>query len=1338
VSLETVRKWLAEFHDNKEVHIVEWKRSANGSRVPKYAAGAGADAVPISDKERIVAAMPATVEEAISQTKISFRGASRLIRELHADRECYVLEWVGAVNGVLVPRYAAGSGVDATKSRHDVSVRYDSEHRKAVRDALPGRVEEIHDKTGFKMHTVRKWVRDLHERDEAHISDWVKLPNRRYVAVYSAGPGQDAICETVPADLRAEGKFSAPPRVADLAYDLLPGTAIDIQGKTGLSRSAVRRALAGLHAKEKIHVSGWHQHSKHTKALPIYAQGAGEDALEEKPIRTPARDMTAEKLEARRLETLALMPATLSELRQKLRVLPATIRTILAQLQEAERCHIADWVRVGNNHNVAVYAAGKGEDVVIGSTYHLVIQSLPGTVNELSERSGVSEPHVRKTIRRLVAKGECHVASWVTIASGHRVPSYAAGDGDAAEDGTTSYRQRVKVALPGYAGSISEMTGIGWDTTHRWLTKLHESGECYISSWIRLASHALVPVYSLRIADEVDVPKPTVAESVLSCLPATADEVAVKLGVGKKKVLRELVLKHQAGECHVIAWGNNAAGVRTPTYQIGKGVDAEFSPYRDMVKAALPGRVDTISAALKIRQETVRVWLRDLHDKGECHIESWAQLMNSRYVPRYVSGPGTDATCEFIAPAASMAGVIRVTPPSAKDVILALLPGSVYSISKKTTYTRQAISNALRSLHADRKVHIKAWKAHPNTGLRIPVYAAGEGQDAECKEKRMSMSILSYLPGTAGEIAQKARVSRDAVLRQLTKRRKAGECHIGSWCSRSGGGRSAIYQKGKGVDAPLPPYREMEGNLLSYLPAAADEIAAKTGAAIKWVRRQLAIKHKAGECHIIMWSKNSAGENMATYQIGDGVDAVLSPYRDMVKAALPGRVDTISAATNLRPATVRTWLEDLHDKGECHIGGWDQRPNSRHIARYVPGPGVDVPCVSTVPVPLGGARKAATPPTAKQVVMSLLPGTLASICKKSRYTSETVRTTLKSLHEDRKVHIKLWKRHPTTQVKTPVYAAGEGVDAICREQQLAANLLTYLPATPSEIAKKARVPMKTVLRELKKRHRAEECHISSWSGRSGVISSAVYQRGKGVNAPLLPYRDMVKAALPGRVDTIAAALKLKPSTVRGWLEDLHDKGECHIGGWKQLMNSRYVPRYVPGPGMDVPCTVTGYLSVQGTKASTPPTAKQVVMTLLPGSAVTIGAKTSYTSETIRAALKSLHEEGKIHISTWERHPKTLIGTPVYTVGKGYDMPCHIRPLTAKQKARRLAEKKAALAKELRAKAELEQNQRYDPDTIKARKKARAYADLAAKNGDPMILAFFGRTSSNAKKVQSVG
>lgn len=162
----------------------------------------------------------------------------------------------------------------------------------------------------------------------------------------------------------------------------------------------------------------------------------------------------------------------------------------------------------------------------------------------------------------------------------------------------------------------------------------------------------------------------------------------------------------------------------------------------ELIKASLPGRCGTIASRTGISQNTVERLIKILHENGECRIGGWVQLANGFYVPRYVPGPGEDATAYFLAPMSVLRDPQRLalykTPPTFDVVVFDHLPGTSVLVRQKSGLGENTVLSWLDKLHKDGKIHIKRWTRHKTNNAFLPVYHRGPGEDAICKLKPLS------------------------------------------------------------------------------------------------------------------------------------------------------------------------------------------------------------------------------------------------------------------------------------------------------------------------------------------------------------------------------------------------------------------------------------------------------------------------------------------------------------------------------------------------------------------------------------------------------------------------
>jgi hypothetical protein len=68
-----------------------------------------------------------------------------------------------------------------------------------IQEAMPGTVDELVAKSGWSVHTVRRWLARARAAGTSHIVDW-RRPNGtgNFIAVHGVGPGDDVPCTLKP------------------------------------------------------------------------------------------------------------------------------------------------------------------------------------------------------------------------------------------------------------------------------------------------------------------------------------------------------------------------------------------------------------------------------------------------------------------------------------------------------------------------------------------------------------------------------------------------------------------------------------------------------------------------------------------------------------------------------------------------------------------------------------------------------------------------------------------------------------------------------------------------------------------------------------------------------------------------------------------------------------------------------------------------------------------------------------------------------------------------------------------------------------------------------------
>lgn len=121
--------------------------------------------------------------------------------------------------------------------------------------------------------------------------------------------------------------------------------------------------------------------------------------------------------------------------------------------------------------------------------------------------------------------------------------------------------------------------------------------------------------------------------------------------------------------------------------------------------------------------------------------------------------------------------------------------------------------------------------------------------------------------------------------------------------------------------------------------------------------------------------------------------------------------------------------------------------------------------------------------------------------------------------------------------------------------------------------------------------------------------------------------------------------------------------------------------------------------------------RQVVFDALPDTTAGIHEKTGLGKTTIHRWIKSLHEAGEVHISSWRRVEGGGPFMAVYAPGAGEDAQCRLKPLTEAQKSRRYRAR-------ARKSGEWEERLRVQ--------RARYWSQRPAAR-DPLISALFGNS-----------
>lgn len=125
----------------------------------------------------------------------------------------------------------------------------------------------------------------------------------------------------------------------------------------------------------------------------------------------------------------------------------------------------------------------------------------------------------------------------------------------------------------------------------------------------------------------------------------------------------------------------------------------------------------------------------------------------------------------------------------------------------------------------------------------------------------------------------------------------------------------------------------------------------------------------------------------------------------------------------------------------------------------------------------------------------------------------------------------------------------------------------------------------------------------------------------------------------------------------------------------------------------------------------PPGYRAAILAALPATRLDLPALAHTTTSTVQRWLKILHDAGEIHIGAWKRADGQGAMQPIWYSGAGKDARCTLKRLTVQQTSARYRRSIAGTEKgDLRA----------------ARRQASYYKTKAAKQGDPLINALFGK------------
>lgn len=258
----------------------------------------------------------------------------------------------------------------------------------------------------------------------------------------------------------------------------LPGTAPQISEKSGVKLRTVRGLLTALQRDDLTHISGWAPTVDFTRWIEVHGLGPGTG---------PGLNVAKP----------ALLPDAPEGMRRR----------------ERRTCYCC-----GKQFDVfdsdAAMGAGKFcsndcKNLGVGPQA-AVLANLPGTSEQITQRTGMQQKHAMQAVARLVKKNQVHYAGLVLAqpaAPGRNqrtlVMQYAAGPQPDSKVPAKNwdaiayfYRQIILAAMPGTKAQIIQRTGMDHATALKHVDAMHaEGGICYIKRWRKGKQGAHMAVY---------------------------------------------------------------------------------------------------------------------------------------------------------------------------------------------------------------------------------------------------------------------------------------------------------------------------------------------------------------------------------------------------------------------------------------------------------------------------------------------------------------------------------------------------------------------------------------------------------------------------------------------------------------------------------------------------------------------------------------------------------------------------------------------------------------------------------------------------------------------------
>ena len=183
--------------------------------------------------------------------------------------------YCGTKFGVIPARAAQGDGTYCT----DECRKEGSGYKLKIKAAMPGTLQEIVDRTGCMVDTVRKQIKVMMRKGHCHPIGLVKGPESRGQGVpvhevlfaMDIGPQEP----NVPSNVRKTLTWLYGKEI----LRNMPNSQQNIIKKTGFCQSLVSRVVADLHKSGQCHIVRWKK-GKQGKHMPVFKSGPGKDAVD--------------------------------------------------------------------------------------------------------------------------------------------------------------------------------------------------------------------------------------------------------------------------------------------------------------------------------------------------------------------------------------------------------------------------------------------------------------------------------------------------------------------------------------------------------------------------------------------------------------------------------------------------------------------------------------------------------------------------------------------------------------------------------------------------------------------------------------------------------------------------------------------------------------------------------------------------------------------------------------------------------------------------------------------------------------------------------------------------